>query len=107
MSDMDSSLEVAEKRLPPAAGKGRAKGVPNKTTATLKEAILLAAAEAGEDGDGKGGLQGYLARVAKEDMKAFCALLGKVLPLQLTGDDGGGLQVVIKRYGEARSPHDA
>lgn len=80
---------------------GRSKGTPNKTTKTLKEAILLAAKEVGEDGAGEGGLTGYLRRVAKEDVKAFSGLLGKVLPLQVTGEDGGALQVVIRRFSGA------
>lgn len=65
---------------------GRKKGTPNKTTATLKEAILKAAEEVGEDNEGQGGLTGYLRKVAKEDVKAFSSLLGKVLPMQVTGD---------------------
>jgi hypothetical protein len=71
------------------AGKGRRAGSVNKTTAALKEAILLAAEQVGEDGDGMGGLTGYLRRVAKEDVKAFAGLLGKVLPMQVTGEGGG------------------
>ena len=35
-------------KMPPNAGKGRKKGIPNKTTALLKDAILMAAAEAGQ-----------------------------------------------------------
>lgn len=73
---------------------GRKKGTPNKTTAALKEAILLAAESVGEDGSGDGGLQGYLQRVAREDVKAFCGLLGKVLPMQVSGDMGIKIQVV-------------
>lgn len=93
-------LPSAAKRRPPAAGIGRAKGTPNKTTATLKEAILKAGELVGEDGNGKDGLTGYLVRVAKQDVKAFSGLLGKVLPLQVTGEGDGALQIVIKRYGE-------
>jgi len=85
-------------RKPPAAGRGRVKGTPNKTTAALKDAILQAAGIVGEDGQGKGGLTGYLVKVAKEDIKAFSGLLGKVLPMQVTGEDGGPLQVVLKQY---------
>lgn len=70
-------------------GPGRPKGLANKTTAALKEAILLAAEEHGFDGNGKEGLKGYLKRVAAEDIKAFAGLLGKVLPMQVTGEDGG------------------
>jgi hypothetical protein len=73
-------------------GPGRPKGVPNKTTQMLKDAILLAAEKSGHDGKGKGGLIGYLKRVASEDVKAFAGLLGRVLPLQVTGEGGGPLQ---------------
>jgi len=64
-------------------GPGRKKGVPNKTTTQLKEAILAAAAEHGEDDAGKNGLTGYLRKVAREDVKAFAGLLGRVLPLDV------------------------
>lgn len=82
-----------ERKLPPNAGKGRPKGSPNKTTTALKEAILKAAEKVGHDGQGKGGLQGYLQRVAEQDVKAFAGLLGKVLPLQVTGEGGGPVQM--------------
>lgn len=81
---------------------GRQKGTPNKTTATLKEAILLAAEKVGNDGKGKDGLTGYLVHVASTDVKAFSALLGKVLPMQVTGEDGGPLTVTIKQFTLAR-----
>jgi hypothetical protein len=72
------------------AGKGRPKGAVNKTTAALKDAILKAAEKVGQDGKGKGGLQGYLQLVAQTDVKAFSGLLGKVLPMTIagTGKDG-------------------
>lgn len=90
--------KVVENTAPPNAGKGRAKGVPNKTTALLKEAILKAAEATGSDKAGKGGLVGYCTLLAKDEPKAFAQLLGKVLPMQVTGEDGGALQVVIKQY---------
>ncbi len=70
-------LQTAGRRRPPAAGKGRTLGTPNKTTAVLKEAILIAAELTGRDEEGKDGLIGYLQKVADEDVKAFCGLLGK------------------------------
>jgi hypothetical protein len=77
------SLSGAIKRKPPAAGMGRKKGVPNKTTALLKDAILKAAEGAG----GKEGLVGYLqAQAKKKNAGPFLALLGKVLPTQVSGD---------------------
>ena len=77
---------------------GQGKHGPQKSTIVLKEAILLAAEQAGEDGKGKDGLTGYLRRVAAEDVKAFASLLGKVLPLQVSGEGGGpiGLSLTVK-----------
>lgn len=60
-------------------GPGRPKGVPNKTTTVLKEAILQAATEAG----GKDGMIGYLKAQAIANPQSFLPLLGKVLPLDL------------------------
>lgn len=61
---------------------GRKKGTPNKTTALLKDAILQAATNAG----GKDGLTGYLQTQAVANPGPFMALLGKVLPIQVSGD---------------------
>lgn len=74
---------------------GRAKGTPNKTTALLKDAILKAAENAGNK-LGSDGLVSYLETQATENPGPFMALLGKVLPMQVTGDDGGPLQVMFK-----------
>ena len=65
---------------------GRPKGSPNKTTALLKDAILMAAEKAGD----KKGMVGYLVTQAKDNPTAFMGLLGKVLPMQVegTGPDG-------------------
>lgn len=75
-------------------GAGRPKGALNKTTTALKEAILAAAKEHGEDDKGKGGLKGYLRKVAREDVKAFTSLLGRVLPLDVTS---GGEKIAMPR----------
>lgn len=83
-------------RKPPAAGKGRPKGSVNKTTAMLKEAILGAATSTGFDGKGKDGLMGYCAFLATTEPKAFATLLGRVLPMQVTGEDGGPIKSVTR-----------
>jgi len=51
---------------------GRQKGTPNKVTASIKEALQAAFDEVG----GKD----YLVKVATTDPKAFCTLIGKVIP---------------------------
>ena len=68
------------------AGPGRPKGVPNKQTALLKDAILMAATEAG----GPEGMVGYLKQQATDNPQSFLPLLGKVLPMQLVGAGDGG-----------------
>lgn len=73
-------------------GPGRPKGVPNKTTTQLKEAILQAATEAGGDE----GLVGYLKFLAADSPSAFSSLLGKVLPMQISGEGGGAVQFIIR-----------
>ncbi len=53
--------QTKKKYKPPKAGMGRVKGVPNKNTRLLKEAILKAAELAGNK-YGKEGLISYLER---------------------------------------------
>lgn len=56
------------------AGKGRKRGVPNKTTSALRELVLRALDEAG-------GVD-YLRRMADEQPVAFLGLVGRLLPLE-------------------------
>jgi hypothetical protein len=78
----------------PPKGKGRPKGAKNKTTALLKDAVLLAAGNAGAED----GLVGYLTSQARLNPGPFMALLGKVLPMQITGENGAPIQLEnIKR----------
>lgn len=83
-------MPTGTKVLPPAAGKGRPKGSLNKTTALLKDAILVAAEKAG----GKEGLVGYLQTQATANPGPFMSLLGKVLPTQIAGDPDNPVGVV-------------
>lgn len=69
------------------AGKGRKKGVPNKTTKALKDMILGAL-------DQKGGTE-YLVKQADENPVAFLSLVGKVLPMTVSNSDGESFHVTI------------
>lgn len=71
------------------AGPGRPKGIPNKATTALKDMILSAL-------DKSGGVD-YLVQQAKENPGPFLTLVGKVLPLQVAGADGGQLQITINK----------
>ena len=72
-------------------GSGRKKGGTNKITADVREAIMEAFSILG-------GVE-YLRKVATEDPKAFCALLGKLIPAKVAGDEDKALvlQVAIDR----------
>lgn len=74
---------------------GRQKGTPNKTTQALKDAVLEAAALAGD----KGGLVGYLQMQARMNPAPFMALLGKVLPMQM--DHSGYIDTATKEQRDA------
>jgi hypothetical protein len=87
----DTKFKKGQKR-----GPGRPKGATNKVPAQLKDMILQALSDAG-------GVE-YLERKANDPRTAaaFLGLVGKVLPMQVTGGDGGPLVVEIVRYGEGK-----
>jgi hypothetical protein len=68
--------------------------VPNKITRDLKEMILGAL-------DGAGGVD-YLIEQSQKNPAAFLTLVGKVLPLQMTGANDGPVMIVtgVTRAGE-------
>lgn len=82
---------MAKPKGSPKTG-GRAKGTPNKLTAQLKEMILEAAEQAG----GKDGTVGYLKAQATANPGPFLALLGKVLPMQISGDEDNPVVTVTR-----------
>lgn len=83
--------EGAGRPKPPNAGKGRKKGVPNKQTVAVKDAIAAAAEALGGPA--------RLAAWAKEDPANERVFWGtiypKLLPLQVSGEGGGPLQLVL------------
>lgn len=80
------------KRVP---GSGRKTGTPNKDMQPLREMILQALNEQ------PGGGVGYLKLQATTNAGAFISLLGRVLPMAVTGADGTGPVVIeIVKFGE-------
>lgn len=69
------------------AGKGRPKGTPNKMTVQVKEMILAAL-------DKAGGVD-YLVKQASLHPGPFLSLVGKILPMQVTGEDGAAVEVAV------------
>ncbi len=74
---------------------GRQKGTPNKATADIKEMVVGALQDVG-------GRQ-YLAARAIDSPASFLTLVGKVLPLQVTGENGAPIAVDF-RWADATSP---
>ncbi len=68
---------------------GRKKGTPNKTTASVKEALRMAF-------DEMGGVAA-LKRWAKENLTEFYKLWGRMLPqeVEMSGKNGGPVDLVI------------
>lgn len=84
------SLKIGEGK----PGPGRPKGMPNKTTALLKDAILKAAQMAG--GGSEDGIALYLTEQAEKNPGPFMSLLGKVLPMTVAGDANSPLELVTR-----------
>lgn len=76
-----------KKKLPPAAGMGRKKGVPNKHTKAIKEMILGALSDVGG--------QEYLAEQAIENPVAFMGLIAKVIPSEIKSQVEGALSISV------------
>ena len=76
---------------------GRPKGVQNRVTRTIKEAVELAARQV-TDGQGRKGLAYWLLERANggvADRQIFAAMMAKALPLTVTGNGGGGVTIQL------------
>jgi hypothetical protein len=69
-------------------GSGRPKGSLDKGNAAIREMILEAL-------EGAGGVS-YLIDKAESHPQAFMGLIGKVLPLQVTGEEGKDIQISVQ-----------
>jgi hypothetical protein len=82
----ESSKVVKTAKRPPNAGKGRVKGVPNKTTAAFKEAIVAVYADLQAE---TGAEHGHFLEWAKGTPTEFYKLAAKLLPLQVNTEVTG------------------
>lgn len=73
------------------SGQGRPKGALNKTTVAAKEAIALAAEQLG----GTSRLVAWAKEDPQNERIFWGTIYPKLLPLQVSGENGGPLKVVI------------
>lgn len=78
----DAKFKKGQKR-----GPGRPKGTPNKLPAELKAMILQAL-------ERSGGVDYLVKQANAKNPAPFMALVGKVLPLQVTGEGGGPIEIL-------------
>lgn len=71
---------------PPNAGKGRVKGSLNKTTASVKAALIAVYAARGGDK--------ALKTWAEANETEFYKLWGRMLPQEVSGPDGGPISTI-------------
>lgn len=90
------------KPKPPNAGRGRPKGATNKTTRIAKDAIAFAANEMG----GGERLVAWMKEDAKNESAFWTTIYPKLLPLQLTGEDGGPVKTLSRIELVGVAPND-
>ncbi len=73
--------------------RGRPKGIPNKLSTDIKQMVVQALSE-------EGGVM-YLREQARENPVAFMSLVGRVIPLQVTGEGGGPIVIHWESPGDA------
>ncbi len=85
---MENQSKKSSARGGKRAGAGRPKGALDQGNAAIREMIV-------ESLIGLGGVK-YLKGLALSHPPAFAALIGKAMPLQVTGEDGGAIKHSIK-----------
>ena len=75
------------KGQPRTPGSGRKPGSRNLTSQKLRELVFKALEQQ------EGGAIGYLKMQAVQEPRAFLSLLGKLLPTQITGEDGDPVRI--------------
>ena len=88
----DPTEKTAEPRWKANLTGGNRKGIPNRQTVAIKDAIERAFERVG-------GVS-YLERVAHSDPRTFCALLAKLLPTKIANADGSPILQAISNLSD-------
>jgi len=86
--NMSQAPKTAYKKGEKRPNQGRPKGVLNKNNQQIRDIIVQTL-------DNLGGTQ-YLQEVAISHPAAFMSLIGKTMPLQVTGEGGGPIEQSIR-----------
>src|SRR5580765_2762056 len=73
----------------PFGKRGRKKGSISKITSDIKQGVLRGAHNCGYDGQGLGGVDGFLLACAQRYPKSYLQLLGRMLPMTMTPEASG------------------
>jgi hypothetical protein len=93
-AETEHDTEQPEPRWKHQLTGGSRKGIPNRQTVAIKDAIERAF-------DRLGGVS-YLEHVGRTDPRTFCALLGKLLPTKLSNADGSPLLAALTELTDAQ-----
>ena len=86
--DSPHEFQMDRKRqLPPNAGQGRKRGVPNRVSSDVKHLVLVALDHAGGED--------YLAKQAHENPVAFLSLLSKLIPRDAGRAQAEGIKLEV------------
>lgn len=78
---------------------GRPKGAVNKVTKTIREAVMEAVQPGACHPEGLAGWLIERARGSIEDRKIFSAVVSRALPIEVTGEGGGGIKLELSWLG--------
>jgi hypothetical protein len=62
------------------------RGATNRISRDIKAGMVNSAIEHGRDGKGKDGLDGFCSWLLLNDLKSWCSIFGRLVPLQIRGD---------------------
>ena len=98
----DSEPSGRERSLANLTARGRPKGVPNKLTKSIREAVLEAVQPGACHEEGLTGWLKDRALGGIEDRKIFAGMVSRVIPVEITGAGGGPVKIDLGWLTERR-----